>query len=87
MVRAARVAGPVGAVDEEDVLPAVVVVVDEGDARAHGFREPFLAEGAVVVGEVDSGGAVMSSKWIAEVALGGCFESRAVASVADRERR
>ena len=47
--------GQRGSVDEEDVLPAVVVVVDEGDAGAEGFREKFFAEGAVVVDEVDAG--------------------------------
>ena len=43
------------AVDEKNVGISVVVVVDEGAAGAHGFGEPLLAEGAVVVGEVDSG--------------------------------
>src|SRR6266480_2960370 len=51
----AKVAGPVHAVDEKNVRPAVVVVVDEGHAGAHGFREIFCAEGAVVVEEMDSG--------------------------------
>ena len=51
----ANVAGPAHAVDEENVGPAVVVVIDEGDARAHRFREIFFAEGAVVVDEMDSG--------------------------------
>jgi hypothetical protein len=42
------------AVDEQDVGKAVVVVIDEGAAGAHGFREPFFSEGSVVVGEVDA---------------------------------
>ena len=50
-----RMAGKIVAVDQDDVGIAVVVVVDEGAARAHGFRQPLLAEGAVVVGEVNSG--------------------------------
>ena len=33
------VAGPVRRVDEEQVLVAVAVVVEEGDARAHGFGQ------------------------------------------------
>ncbi len=49
------VSGKIVAVDQDDVGISVVVVVDEGAARAHGFRQPLLSEGAVVVGEVDSG--------------------------------
>ena len=49
------VAWPVLAVDEQDVGKAVVVVIDECAAGAHGFRKPFLSEGSVVVGEVDAG--------------------------------
>ena len=48
-------AGPVLAVHEQDVGPAVVVVVDEGAAWPHGFGKPLFPEGAVVVGEVDAG--------------------------------
>src|SRR4029077_18972021 len=48
-------AGPVLAVDEQDVGKPVVVVIDERAAGAHGFREPFLSEGSVVVREVDAG--------------------------------
>ena len=50
-----NVAGPVHTVYKKNVRPVVVVVVDEGDAGAHGFRKEFLAEGAVVVDEVDAG--------------------------------
>ena len=46
---------PVRAVDEQDVGPAVIVVVDEGAAGAHGFGQPLFPEGSVVVGEVDAG--------------------------------
>ena len=46
--------GPIPTVDEQDVGPAVVVIVNEGTTRTHGFGQPFLAEGAVIVGEVDS---------------------------------
>jgi hypothetical protein len=49
------VAGPILAVDKQDVGKAVVVVIDEGAARAHGFREPLFSEGSVVMGEVDTG--------------------------------
>src|SRR6267154_4104790 len=47
--------GPVLAIDQNNVGPAVVVVINEGAARAHGFGKIFLPEGRVVVGEVDSG--------------------------------
>src|SRR5262249_17790108 len=47
--------GEVFAVDEDNVGVSVVVVVDEGATRAHGFGQPLLAECAVVVGEVNSG--------------------------------
>jgi hypothetical protein len=53
---AAGMAWPPGTVDEEDVLPAVVVVVDEGDAGTEGFRKILFAESAVVVDEMDAGG-------------------------------
>ena len=49
------VAGPVRRVDEEQVLVAVAVVVEEGDARAHRLGQELLAEGAVVVDECDAG--------------------------------
>src|SRR5260221_617224 len=37
-----------GVVGEEKIGPAVVVVIDEGDAGAYGFGEIFFAEGGVV---------------------------------------
>ena len=49
------VAGPVGRIDEEQVLVAVAVVVEERDARAHRLGQELLAQGAVVVHEVDAG--------------------------------
>jgi len=51
----ADVTGPVHAVDQENVGPAVVIVIDEGHAGAHSFGEIFFAEGAVVVHEMDPG--------------------------------
>ncbi len=48
-------AGPVLAVDQQDVRESVVVVIDEGAAGTHGFRKPLLSEGSVVVGEMDAG--------------------------------
>src|SRR5271163_749960 len=61
--RGERVAGlfpgllprPVHGVDQQNVLPSVVVVVEKADAAAHGFGKIFFAEGAAVVFEVDSG--------------------------------
>ncbi len=52
---AVGMSGKVFAVDQQDVGIAVVVVVDESAAWAHGFGQILLAEGAVVVGEVDAG--------------------------------
>ncbi len=49
------VAGPVVSIDQQDVGEAVVVVVDEGAAGAHGFRKPLFPESSVVVSEVDAG--------------------------------
>src|SRR5246127_3907628 len=43
------------AVNQADVGICVVVVVAEGASGSHGSGERLLAEGAVVVGEVDSG--------------------------------
>ncbi len=53
---AAVMLGKIGAVDEENILPAVVIGIDEGNAGAHGFRQIFFAEGAVVMDEVNAGG-------------------------------
>src|ERR1019366_6845614 len=49
------VAWPVLTVDQQDVGKAVVVVIDERAAGAHGFREPFFSEGSVVVREMNAG--------------------------------
>ena len=49
------VAGPVRGVDEEQVLVAVAVIVEKGHARAHRLGQELVAEGAVVVDEVDAG--------------------------------
>src|ERR1700677_1791398 len=53
---------PVHTVDEHDVLPAIVVVIDEADAGAHGFREPFLSENTRIVLEWNSVRARYASK-------------------------
>src|SRR2546422_3934375 len=46
--------GPIHAVDEQDVLPAVVVVIEEGAARSNGFREILFPESAIVVSKEDT---------------------------------
>ncbi len=51
-----NVAGPVHAIHEKNIRPAVVVIVDEGHTRPHGFRQEFLPEGGIVVHEMDPGG-------------------------------
>jgi len=49
------VAGPVHAVHKKNVRPAVIVVINEGHTRSHGFGKKFLPEGAIVVDEVEPG--------------------------------
>ena len=56
VLRSARAAGPVDAVDQQDVQPAVAVVIEEGAARPQGFGQVLGAEGAAVVAELDAGG-------------------------------
>ena len=51
----AGMSGPIFAIDEQNVRPAVVVVVDESATRAHGFGQIFFPEGGVIVSEMDSG--------------------------------
>ena len=43
------------AVREEDVQPAVVVVVEQGHAAAHGLHQVLVRRGGVLVREVDAG--------------------------------
>ena len=52
----ASMAGPVHAVDQQDIEPAIGIVVEEGAAGAHGFGQILRAECAVVVPELDAGG-------------------------------
>src|SRR6266699_5157531 len=49
------VAGPVHPIDKKNVRPAVIIVINEGDAGPHGAGKEFLAEGAIVVCEADTG--------------------------------
>src|SRR4030095_6685115 len=48
-------AGPIKAVDEEDVLPAVGVVVDECAARSERLGEQLAAIGTAVMTELQAG--------------------------------
>src|SRR6266481_5655046 len=50
-----NVAGPVHPVDEENVRPAVVVVVNESNARPHSLRQEFLSKSAIVVNKANAG--------------------------------
>ena len=52
----AFVLGPVHAVDQQDVLPAVGVVIEEGAAGTESFREKFAAVRAAIVAELNSRG-------------------------------
>src|SRR5208283_4129074 len=49
------VAGPIHSVDEENVLPAVAVVIEEGTAGTHGFGKKFSSKGAAVMLELEAG--------------------------------
>jgi len=48
------VAGPVHGVDEENVWPAVGVVIEEGAAGTESFGEKLAAVGAAVVVEINA---------------------------------
>ena len=54
LLRGGRVEAP--AVDEQHVLPAVSVHIEEHDAGAHRLGQVFLAEASVRVNERDAGG-------------------------------
>ena len=49
-------AGPVHAVEHQNIQPAIGIVIEEGAAGAHGFRQILGAECAAVVPELDAGG-------------------------------
>jgi hypothetical protein len=51
----ALVTGPIHGIDEEDVGPAVGVVIEKGATRAESFREEFAAVGAAVVVKLNAG--------------------------------
>ena len=52
---AGLVSRPIHGIDQQNILPAVVVIVENTNAAAHGFRKIFLSESATVVFEVDTG--------------------------------
>src|SRR5450631_1168676 len=45
--------GPILAIHQQDVRPAVIVVINKCAAGPHGFRKIFLSESAIVVNEMD----------------------------------
>src|SRR5579859_25576 len=47
-------AGPIGAVDQEDVLPTIAIVIQKSAARPEGLREVLAAEGSTVVLKLNS---------------------------------
>src|SRR5262249_28765138 len=49
-------AGPVHRIDDENVGPAVIVVVDDAHTAAHRFGQILFAKGTGVVFEVDASG-------------------------------
>src|SRR5258707_2482836 len=50
-----RVTGPVHAVYQENIWPAVVVVIDESDAGAERLGQEFLPERSIVMREANPG--------------------------------
>src|SRR5882762_8073606 len=46
---------PVHPIDQKNVGPAIVIVIDESDARAERFRQEFLSERAIVVSKANAG--------------------------------
>ena len=50
------VSGPVGSVDQQNVLPAVAIVVKEGAAGAERLRQELATERSAVVLKVEAGG-------------------------------
>src|SRR5207248_6864542 len=53
--RRAGMLRPVLAIYDQDVGPAIIVIINKCAAWAHGFRQIFLPEGAVVMNEVNAG--------------------------------
>src|SRR5450755_3652198 len=47
--------GPVPGVDQQDVLPPVIVIVEKAGATAHGFRQVLFSKRAIIVLEVNAG--------------------------------
>ena len=52
---AGLVFGPVHGIDEQNVLPAVIVIVKKSAARAEGFRQILFSKGAAVMFEMYPG--------------------------------
>ena len=48
-------AGKIVAIYQKNIGVAVIVIVDEGASGTHSFGQPLFSEGAVVMGEVNSG--------------------------------
>ena len=67
----AEVSGPIHAVDQQDVLPPVPVVVEKGAAGTQSFGEQLAAIGAVVVAKVKAGGAGYVGEMETRRAFGG----------------
>ena len=48
--------GPIAAIDQKNVLPAIAIVIEKGATSAEGFGQKLATIGAAVVTEVDAGG-------------------------------
>ncbi len=49
------VAGPIHPIDQNDVLPAIIIVIEKGAAGAERFRKILAAERAAIVLEINAG--------------------------------
>src|ERR1700719_3150200 len=50
----AGTSGPTFAVNEQNVWPPVIVIIDESASGPHGLRQIFFTESAIIVGEMNS---------------------------------
>src|SRR3989475_8047128 len=73
----ALVTRPIFTIHQQNVWPAVIVKIDEGAARTHGFRQIFFSESAVVVNKMDAGlSGNVTKPDLLGVGANGCAETK-----------
>src|ERR1051326_3808007 len=80
------VAGPVGAVDQQDVLPTIAIVIQKCAARPKGLRQVLAAEGAAVVLKLNSSGAGYVGETETGGSRGSCLRSEGMQMSQGRPR-